>query len=274
MGAKLHFDDCPYNCNEKGKILDVATGLLVDCPFCSKLRKELLAKGEAVEEDSNSTLPLSDLLGIKSKYLTNKYVSDVIIPDSEQCFLEEESIDFFKSVSEDIYHTLALGNVPKSSYCFGISIKGSIDKLAYPLLATAYLNGLTVGRFLTCSELSRLQLRGSDILDTLYDVDIVIVLIGEGSTKGEISCAKGLMQARALNGKPTLFITTWTIEACSLMLGYSTGEDNLFLAKPVFVKYKNSGKSSNYINKLTGVDNDRYDEETDKGGIGFSLSDL
>lgn len=274
MGVKLHFEECPYGCNDKGKLLDTATGLMVDCPFCSKLRKELLAKGKVEVENESGTVSISDILGIKSKYLTNKYISDTIIPDSEQCFLEEESIDYFKSVSEDVYHTLTLGELPKSSYCFGISIKGYIDKLAYPMLATAYLKGLKVGRFITCSELSRLQLKGDDLLDELYKVDLAMILIGEGSTKGEISCAKGLMQARALNGKPTICITTWTIEACSLLLGYSNDEDNLFLAKPVFVKYKNSGKSSNYINKLTGVDNDRYDEETDKGGIGFSLSDL
>ena len=166
-------------------------------------------------------------------------------------------------------------------YCFGISIKGRVDRLAYPLLAKAYLSGYKIGRFITCSELSRLQLRGDDELDRLLENDLQLVMIGEGSTKGEISCGKGLMQTRALRGKPTIFITTWTIEASSLLLGYADEEENLFLAKPVFVRYKNSGKRSNYINQLTGVENSRFSEGTPVGefpiaedSVGYSISDL
>lgn len=274
MGIKNHFEDCPYNCNMFGKLLDPNTGNMIDCPHCSKLKKEMLAKGVAVEEDENRTLPLAELLGIKSKYLSKNFVFDTLIPEGECLFLEDDSIDFVKRETEALYHTLSLGELPEYSVCFGISIKGRADRLAYPLLATSYLKGLSVGKFITCSELSRLQLKGSEEYDSYISSDVQIILIGEGSTKGEISCAKGLMQSRALKGKPTIFITTWTIEACSLTLGYLDDTDNMLLARPVFVKYKNSGKSSNYINKLTGVENDRYDEETDMGGQGFSIADL
>ena len=274
MALKNHFEDCPYFCNNNGKILDASTGVLVDCPHCSKIKKELLAKGLAVEEETSTELPLADVLGIKSKFLSKNYVFDSLIPEGEKVFLEDDSIEYFKKESEALYNMLSLGEIPDNSYCFGISIKGRVDKLAYPLLAKAYLSGLKINKFITCGELSRLQLKGSEDLDTMYEADVLILLIGEGSTKGEISCAKGMMQARALKGKFTIFITTWTIEACSLLLGYSSDNDNLFLAKPIFVKYKNSKKQSNYINQLTGVDNGRYDEEIDMGGKGFSLSDL
>lgn len=274
MGVKNHFEDCPYGCNSNGKLLDVSTGNMVDCPYCSKLKKEMLVKGIAVEEESEDKLPLADILGIKSKYLSKTYIFDTVIPEGERLFLEESSVEYLKTETEALYHTFSLGEIPESSYCFGISIKGRADRLVYPLLATAYLKGLKVGKFITCSELSRLQIKGSDLIDDLYDADVLIMMIGEGSTKGEISCAKGMMQARALKGKATIFITTWTIEACSLMLGYSSDENNLLLAKPVFVKYKNSGKQSHYINQLTGVENDRYDEDRDMGGKGFSMSDL
>lgn len=272
MAVKNRFEDCPYNCNDKGKVLDVSTGLMVDCPHCSKLKTEMLAKGLAVDEETEDRVPLADILGIKSKYLSKKYVFDAVIPDGERLFLEDDSIEYVKSETEKLYNMLSLGEIPENSYCIGISIKGRADRLAYPLLATAYLRGLTVGKFITCSEASRLQLKSSDEIDEMYEVDILLMLIGEGSTKGEISCAKGIMQARALKGKPTIFITTWTIEACSLMLGYASDEGNLLLAKPVFAKYKNSGKSSNYINKLTGVDNSRYEEPANDGG--FSISQL
>ena len=270
MAVKNHFDDCPFNCNSQGKLLDVNSKGLVDCPHCSKLKKEMLAKGMAIEEETSSELPLADILGIKSKYLSKNYVFDSVIPEGERLFLEEDSVEFVKTETEDLYRMLSLGEVPESSYCFGISIKGRADKLAYPLLATAYLRGLKVGKFLTCSEIARLQLQSSSLLDDFYNVDILIILIGEGSTKGEISCAKGVMQARALKGKPTIFITTWKIEACSLLLGYASDKDNLLLAKPVFVKYINSGKSSTYINQLTGVNNGRHDESSSNRGIKIS----
>ena len=269
MSIKNHFEDCPYDCNTMGKLLDVNTGKMVDCPHCSKLKKELLAKGEVIEEDRGET-PLAEVLGIKSKYLSQNYVFDGLIPDGEKLFLEGDSVDFLKTETERLYNKLT-----------GISIKGRVDRLAYPLLAKAYLSGYKIGRFITCSELSRLQLRGDDELDRLLENDLQLVMIGEGSTKGEISCGKGLMQTRALRGKPTIFITTWTIEASSLLLGYADEEENLFLAKPVFVRYKNSGKRSNYINQLTGVENSRLSEGTPVGefptaedSVGYSISDL
>ena len=274
MALKNHFDDCPFGCNDSGKILDTATGDMVDCPYCSKLKKDLLVKGVVIEDESNNEVLLADILGIKSKYLSRKYVYESVIPEGERIFIEEDSLDYFKDESEKLYNLLSLGEMPSNSYCFGISIKGNVDKIAYPMLSVAYMNGLSVCKFITCSELLRLQLRGDDILDEFFKADVLIMMIGEGSTKGEISCAKGMMQSRALKGKSTIFLTTWTIEACSLLLGYSSGEDNLFLAKPVFVKYRNSKKSSKYINQLTGVDNEQYNEDTGVGNQYSFVSDL
>lgn len=271
---KSHFENCPYSCNDKGKILDVQTGHMIDCPYCSKKKKELLAEGVAVEEETDNKVPLHTLLGINSKYLTQNFVFNTLIPEGEKMFLEEDSINYLEEETTDLYHLLTIGELPTKSYCFGISIKGQVDRLAYPLLATAYLRGLSVCRFITCSEFLRVQLKADESIKDFYEADVVIMLIGEGSTKGEISCAKGLMQTRALKGKATIFISTWTIEACSLLLGYRNSEDTLFLASPVFVKYRNSKKSSNYINQLTGVDNSMYNPKTDMGGQGFSLKDL
>ena len=242
---------------------------MIDCPHCSKVKKELIAKGMAVDESSDSEIPLADILGIKSKYLSKNYVFSSVIPEGEQMFLEPDSIEYLKNETESIYETLSIGELPERSYCLGVSIKGRVDRVAYPMLATAYLRGLSVGRFITCAEYARLHLRGDDELDDYLSSDFVIMMIGEGSTKGEISCAKGLMQARALKGKPTVFITTWTIEACSLMLGYSSDTDNLLLAKPVFAKYRSSKKQSNYINQLTGVENSRFNG-SNGGGTAFS----
>ena len=270
MVVKNHFDDCPYNCNQSGMLLDSNTGKMIPCPYCSKKKKELLAKG-LVETEENEVLPLSSLLGLENPYLSEKFLYDVIVPEGEAVFIEQESLDWQREMADDLYLSLSVGNLPESSLCFGISIKGKIDRFAYPMLAKAYLSNLTVGKFISCSEFNRLQFNMDDEVDNLYSCDFLMMLINDGSNLAEISSAKGLMQTRALKGKPTIFVTTWTIEACSGLLS-NVNEPELFLAKPVFLKYKSSkrGKSSHYINNLLGVENERVSSEED----GISMNDL
>jgi len=253
--AKNHYDDCPYHCNINGKILDVNTKVMVDCPHCSARKRELLKQGY-VETETDETVPLSTVLGIENEFLTTKFVYDAVIPEGEKIFIEEESIEWQKEVAENLYLGLTTGVKPEESYCFGLSIKGKLERFAYPMLAKAYLSGLSVGKFITCSEYSRLSLDTRNSLDNFYNADVLFMLINEGSTLGDISSAKGLMQTRALKGKATIFLSTWTIEACSALLGFSN-ESSYSLAKPVFVKYKSSKNKehSSYINGLLGVEN-------------------
>ena len=268
MKVKNHFEDCPYNCNANGMLLDTNTGKMIPCPHCFKKKKELLAKGFA-ETEENEVLPLSSILGLENPYLSEKFLYDVIVPEGETVFIEQESLDWQREMADDLYLGLSVGNLPETSLCFGISIKGKIDRFAYPMLAKAYLSGLSVGKFISCSEFSRLQFKMSDEVDDYYSVDFLMMLINDGSNLADISSAKGLMQTRALKGKPTVFVTTWTIEACSGLLS-GIGEEELFLAKPIFLKYKSrNGKQSHYINNLLGVENERVSEEE-----GVSLNDL
>lgn len=277
MVAKSHFDNCPYNCNAKGKILDVTARKLVDCPYCSKLKAQMLKQG-LVETEEDEKLPLSKVLGIQNEYLTNKFVYEGIVPEGERLFIEEESLEYQKSVADELYLGLSIGNLPEESICFGVSIKGAVEQFAYPMLSKAYLAGLTIGKFMTCSEFARLSFDISNDLSDFYSSDFLMMMINDGSNLADISSAKGLMQTRALKGKPTVFITTWTIEACSGLLGYYDNS-SLSLAKPVFLKYKTSKskKSSSYINKLLGVENKDLSGEgvEDSGsGVSVSMSDL
>lgn len=270
MKLRNHFDDCPYGCNENGMLLDTNSGKMIPCPHCSKRKKELISKGVA-ETEENDVLPLSSLLGIENAYLTDRFFYDSVVPEGESVFIEPESLDQQRDIADDLYLSLSVGNLPEYSMCFGISIKGRIDRFAYPMLAKAYLSGITVGKFISCSEFNRLVFKMNESVDDLYSCDLLLMLINDGSNLAEISSAKGLMQTRALKGKPTIFITTWTIEACSgLLSGY--GDESLFLAKPVFLKYRTSKKhkTSNYINNLLGVENESFSEE--EGGV--SLDDL
>lgn len=264
MIAKNHFDDCPYGCNNNGKLLDTNTKQLIDCPFCSARKKELLKKGY-METEQDDVVPASTVLGIENEYLSTKYVYDVVIPAEERVFIEEESLEWQKEVSEDLYLGLTTKELPNYSVCFGIGIKGKAERIAYPMLAKAYLSGLSICKFITCTEYSMLALSSDSSLKNFFESDLCIMLINEGCTLADLSCAKGLMQTRALKGKPTIFISTWTVEACSTLLDY-VHENSLMLAKPVFVKYKSSKNksNSNYINNILGVENGRADGKTSK----------
>lgn len=257
MLVKNHFDDCPYNCNNEGKLLDTNKGVLVPCPHCSEKKKELLKQGY-IETDNESQIPLSDVLGIDNPYLSTKFVYEGIIPDGEMLFLDTDSVSYQNDTATNLYLGLTIGELPEESICFGISIKGKIDRFIYPMLAKAYMSGLSIARVYSCSEYSRLSFDTTADLGGIFTADICFMLINEGCNKSDLASAKGLMQTRALKGKPTIFITTWSIEACSLLLAEYRDEPSYYLAKACFVKYKVSkNKPSKYIKNITGVENEQ-----------------
>lgn len=272
---KMQYDDCPYGCTN-GKIMDFELRKLVPCPHCSEKRENLAKQGLA-ENDLGDVEPLHRLLGVDNKYLEAKFVYDAVVPESERLFLEEESVKRQKDLLEELYLGFTVGELPDKSYCFGLGNKGRIDRFAYPILAKAYLAGLGVARFISCSEYNRLYVAMSDEIEAYLEKDVVLILIQDGASKADILSVKGLMQSRALKGKSTIFVTTWSIEACSTLLGYF-GEETFFLASGSFVEYKVSKKKkhSAYINQLTGVENDIYieDDETPKRSNMVSMADL
>lgn len=275
MGIKMHWDDCPYGCNYEGKILNPNDGKMIPCPHCSEKRKRLLAQGMAVEENSEKEVKLNTLLGVNSRYLSEVFVYDTIIPESERVFIEDASIEYQRSEAEELYNAMVLGMKPDKSYCFGISIKGRIDRFVYPMLAKAYMNGLSVAKCISCSEFSRLQLRMNEDLDDYINSDIAVMVINDGCTNGDIAAAKGLMQSRALRGNPTVFVTTWTVEACSGLLGSVREDATMFMAQPVFVGYRKSkGGHSNYINNILGERNGYGSAVSAPKGQGVSIGDL
>lgn len=274
MAIKNHFDDCPYACNVEGKILNPNDGKMISCPHCSAIKRRLLEQGMAVEETTEKEVKLNTLLGVNSKYLSEVFVYDTLIPESELVFIEDASIDAQRHEAEELYNALVLGMKPDKSYCFGISIKGRIDRFVYPMLAKAYMNGLSVAKCISCSEFSRLQLRMNEDLDDYINSDIAVMVINDGCTNGDIAAAKGLMQSRALRGNPTIFISTWTIEACSGLLGSVKDDSTLFMAYPSFVSYrKGKGQRSNYINNILGERNS-YSSSSGNQGQGVSISDI
>lgn len=275
--VKMQYDDCPYNCSN-GQVMDYELRKLIPCPHCSE-KRESLAKQGLAENEQGDVEPLHRLLGVENKYLEAKFVYDAVVPEAERLFLEDDSVSRQKDLLEEIYLGLTVGELPDKSYCIGLGNKGRIDRFAYPMLAKAYLSGLSVARFISCSEYNRLYVAMSDDIESYLEKDFVLMLIQDGASKADILSAKGLMQSRALKGKGTLFVTTWSIEACSTLLGYF-GEETYFLASGSFVEYKVSSKKkkhSKYINQLTGEENEIYveDEENQSKGLNMvTMADL
>lgn len=260
---KRKFDECPYFCND-GMVLDTNLGMRVPCPYCSNKRKELIDNGELEEEGGEIPSSLSDILGIKNRYLSDEFLFDLVIPEAERLFIDEESYNYIKERSEKLYKELSAGILPEESYCFGISIKGDIERFVFPMLARAYKAGYSVCKFISCSEYSRIAFEGKESILDFFNVDILMMLINEGCLQSDLNTAKGLVQSRAIKGRPTIFVTTWTVEACSQFLGFKNN-NSMALATPVFVEYKSAKKKghSSYINKILGVENAIIDSSTD-----------
>lgn len=253
---KKRFDDCPYNCNVNGMVLDDNMGKLVPCPYCSKIREGMLKSGEALDEETESTMPIWEALGIKNnQYLSDRFVYETIIPEQELVYLSQETIDKQKEVSEEVYLGLTVGNLPEASVCFGLTRVGDAEKFAYPMLAKAYASGLTVGKLYTAREINEGFLDQTIKSSDLYNVDFLMVFFSEDSDNACAHTVQGVLQGRSLKNKPTVIVTTAKIEACSQFLGYWNNV-LLSLATPVFVEYNaHKGKHSRYINNLLGVEN-------------------
>lgn len=276
MIAKNRYEDCPYGCNANGMLLDASIGKLVPCPHCSKKKRELMAQGYVEEAETDTKVPLNTILGIQSDYLSTRFVYDAIVPEGERIFMEPDSVDWQRSEAEELYLALSIGQLPDTSLCFGLGVKGRIDVFAYPLLAKAYLSNLTVSPFISCTEYCRKAYHLADDIDIFLNSDFVVMLLNDGASLADLSSAKGLMQSRALKGRPTVFVTTWTIEASSGLLGFKD-DASLFLAKPIFVNYrsgKNAKKHSSYINNLLGVENDMYVEAEESADKGVKLDEI
>ena len=274
MAARIRFEECPYGCNASAKILDVDTGTMKDCPYCSSKRKTLMKEGVAIEDSTGQVEDLWKVLGIPQRYITDKFVYDSVIAEHERRWLEEESLERQQEEIEGIIDELLLNELPEYSLCIGLPIGGRVENVIYPILATAYKNGFSIAKCISSAQYGRMVLKQSDELEDYFTKDIVVILINEGASYGDISMVKGLLQTRGLSGLPTILVTTWKIEACSALLSSVSDDKSLFLAYPAFVSYVSSGRNhSSYINGLLGVDNGVYTESEEAVG-GTSISDL
>lgn len=261
---QLHFNDCPHNCNANGQLFDRGLKMMVLCPYCKQKRKELANGGEVVSDKGEIT-SLHKELGFSDEYLSSYYNFDDLVSSYERPLLVESSLGIVDSEINALRGILLRGDLPEKSYCFGLGRKGSVDRLAFPLLASAYEKGGHVGKFLASRVYYSLYMQDKD-LQEYYDLDLLVVLVNSGSSYRELMCVRGLMESRAVAGKSTIFVTNNDIDEVLLLLG-SVDEPSLYLASPYFMeRTKNVGNHSYASDNLRGT--------TQSKDLGISMADL
>lgn len=237
-----------------GKVYDHELRKMVICPVCKKSRKEEIKdniRGEVPPEER-----LEKRFGFEGQVLNVGYEFESVILDVEKPILEPQSLQEMEESLQYLISTYQSGELPGYSICYGLGIKGRMDRLIYPMMVKAHQQGLTVHRVLSLMEYSQLYQRADEELDDILKAQVVFVVVNEGCTNYDIAAGKGLMQSRSLKGLPTIFVTTWLIEACSALLS-TVNDEELSLAKPVFVTYRQgystNGEESNYIRNLKGI---------------------
>lgn len=261
---KLHFDDCPYNCNAKGQIFDRNLNRFINCPHCEEKRKSSVDNGIVVDEEGSQT-SIHKELGFSDEYLSSYFSFDALISDSERPLLLADSFEPVEEALNELRGILSRGSLPEKSYCFGLARKGSVDKLAFPLLASAYEKGAVKGKFISSRVYYSLYMQDKDLYE-YYDLDLLFVMVNSGASYKELMCVRGLMEARAVAGKSTIFVTNCDIDECLLLLG-SIDSPSMYLASPYFIEREKTAGSHSYASdSLRGMSSGT--------GIGISLQDL
>ena len=261
---KLHFEDCPYGCNVNGMLFDRGLKKMVSCPHCESRRRELASEG-SIEDNEGNQQSLHKELGFSDEYLTSYFSFDSLISKSERPLLESSSFEPVEEAISLLRGTLSRGDLPEKSYCFGLARKGSVDKLAFPLLVSAYEKGGKVGKFISSRMYYSLYMKDKD-LQEYYDLDILFVLVNSGSSYRELMCIRGLMEARAVCGKATIFVTNNDIDEVLLLLG-SVEEPSLYLASPYFIERSKTANSHSYASDALRGNNYSPD-------LGISMEDM
>lgn len=247
---KIRFEECPYNCNVNAQLFDKNLKKFISCPYCKEKRKDVANTLEL--ETESGTESLHSIFGFKDEFLSPHYNFDSLISEAERALLLKESIPIVSDAIDELRSQLASGTLPRRSYCFGLGLKGYLDRLAFPLLVSAYKAGNSSGKFVSSRQYYSLYMQDKNVQEYL-DYDILFVLIASGSSYRELSCIKGLMESRAVVGLPTILVTNTSIDDCLLLLG-SVKEPSLYLASPYFLERVKTANSHSYASdNLRGI---------------------
>lgn len=263
---------CKYGCNDNGKYFDKITRTFKICPDHKKIRS-----GEVREGVTEDGLEVYKLLGFSGDYLTYEFDESVIISKSQIAFLDSSSVEETQRGVRELVDNLTLGVPPKISITISLDRQFNADSIAVPLLLNAYKAGLSVAPLISATDY-RIKVQREDnentkrgtaetFRDVYLDRKVVLMIIPSGVSEYDVLEAKGLMQARAVKGNSTIFLTSkpkeLLSEICALDAEEATKYSSLFIGvrykgynhnEKVASAYKNNNRNPNSVS-LSGLKN-------------------
>lgn len=240
-------------CKGKGKVFDYTRNHFVDCPECTKKRIMDISVGN--NESLNFGLECPDL---KPDFSYNAMIQN------EWFRYTADSQSKQKKEITDCIESLQAKKLPKYSICFGIGDNSRPDILAYSMASAGYIAGLSVAPVITCRKLFEFSLAQRKEVNTYLESDVVILIVPTNPTRASLLHCVGIMQERAMNNKPTFFITTYEESKCEYILTPSESKKNsLWKAKRVFLKAKEHHNLSEeiFMDNLTDQESDCIEVE-------------
>lgn len=228
--------NCPNHC-KNGMYIDPYTHKRRICEYCRDKRKEEIASGS---ESVKLRLPPS-LCG-------SNFSVDNVIPQSALRLLEEDSVNEVKAVMEKLISDIVLCQLPEESMLFNFGSRCHDANFIAPFMRKAYEAGLSVAPLLTPTDIVQLRRAYNDGKEVEFSYDDVIhsqvcvIVLDAGTLNEEILYAKGVMQLRAYQKLPTIFVTHIWNSNLNNLCG-DTGGKSYDLATCYTVRYTKSEES-------------------------------
>ena len=215
---RVSFAECPNKCIN-GILYNPYSRVSQPCPYCEEKRKEELAKYESNTDEKS----IYEILKIQPSLSGDLFSMEMLIPEVATKYLTKESLSEVEDTLSKMLSDITIGEYPDYSILFNFGKTCDASIFYVPFMTKAYRNGLKVAPLLDVLTLSELRINfekfgntlesstewGASLKDYL-EADICIVTIDAGATPLGVGGVKGLMQLRALKGKPTyIFTNLW-----------------------------------------------------------------
>lgn len=241
-----------------GKIFDYVSRKFVPCPECGDTRKHDIYQGVSSETGEN----IADILNLPADFSKIGLERELLISPSQRDLLTVESCSRYIDGVETVYNRIRSGQKLECSYCFGIDRVSPVLETVRPLLLAAYRQSESVSPFTSTLDYCD-QLRSQEeairsgkyvesFMGTYLNSSIMVMLIPSGTSEFSVLEAKGLMQARAAKGLPSIFITSRpAVYVRELLLG-ANDEPSYYSCVGAFVEYRSRDDLPAIVN-TTGV---------------------
>lgn len=264
-----------------GYVFDRNLKQKVPCEICKRERAEYAHKG-LVQLTNGDLISVYDYLGSKEYGLSERYSDEYIIGKADLYYLEPTTVQAFNK-GLDIYLSYLLkGQIPKYSVMLYAGRHARLDALAVNILLSAYKGGLTIAPIVTYAKLlgKGLDPRVSNEEDLYLDSDVCVAILTSGISNIGSMLFRGLMQERAVRGKPTILLLSDKYDFQYILRSLTTLDTpRLDLAVYLGVTYRDvdmkqtqellAKKSQQISNSLFGLEQPLDVFYSDSGGVGL-----